>query len=42
VQKRLLDFDTTRLEAMDEAGVEKVLLSLGAGFTTFGIQGITA
>jgi predicted TIM-barrel fold metal-dependent hydrolase len=37
VQKRLLDFDTTRLEAMDEAGVEKVLLSL----TTFGIQAIT-
>jgi predicted TIM-barrel fold metal-dependent hydrolase len=25
---------------MDEAGVEKVLLSLGAGLTTFGIQGI--
>jgi len=41
VQKRLLDFDTTRLQAMDEAGVEKVLLSLGAGFTTFGVQGIT-
>ena len=37
VQNRLLDFDTTRLEAMDEAGVEKVLLSL----TTFGIQAIT-
>jgi 2,3-dihydroxybenzoate decarboxylase len=36
VQSRLLDFDTTRLEAMDEAGVEKVLLSL----TTFGIQAI--
>jgi predicted TIM-barrel fold metal-dependent hydrolase len=37
VQKRLLDFDTTRLQAMDDAGVEKVLLSL----TTFGIQAIT-
>ena len=37
VQKRLLEFDTTRLTAMDEAGVEKVLLSL----TTFGIQAIT-
>ncbi len=37
VQSRLLDFDTTRLQAMDEAGVEKVLLSL----TTFGIQAIT-
>jgi predicted TIM-barrel fold metal-dependent hydrolase len=37
VQNRLLEFDTTRLEAMDEAGVEKVLLSL----TTFGIQAIT-
>jgi predicted TIM-barrel fold metal-dependent hydrolase len=37
VQSRLLDFDTTRLLAMDEAGVEKVLLSL----TTFGIQAIT-
>jgi predicted TIM-barrel fold metal-dependent hydrolase len=36
VQKRLLDFDSTRLQAMDEAGVEKVLLSL----TTFGIQAI--
>jgi len=36
VQKRLLDFDTTRLQAMDEAGVEMVLLSL----TTFGIQAI--
>jgi predicted TIM-barrel fold metal-dependent hydrolase len=36
VQKRLLEFDTTRLAAMDEAGVEKVLLSL----TTFGIQAI--
>jgi predicted TIM-barrel fold metal-dependent hydrolase len=36
VQHRLLDFDTTRLEAMDEAGVETVLLSL----TTFGIQAI--
>ena len=37
VQRRLLDFETTRLEAMDEAGVEKVLLSL----TLFGIQAIT-
>jgi len=37
VQSRLLDFDTTRLQAMDEAGVEKVLLSL----TLFGIQAIT-
>ncbi len=37
VQSRLLDFDATRLRAMDEAGVEKVLLSL----TTFGIQAIT-
>jgi predicted TIM-barrel fold metal-dependent hydrolase len=37
VQSRLLDFDTTRIQAMDEAGVEKVLLSL----TTFGIQAIT-
>ena len=37
VQSRLLDFDTTRLQAMDEAGVDKVLLSL----TTFGIQAIT-
>jgi predicted TIM-barrel fold metal-dependent hydrolase len=36
VQKRLLDFDATRLQAMDEAGVDKVLLSL----TTFGIQAI--
>ena len=36
VQSRLLEFDTTRLQAMDEAGVEKVLLSL----TTFGIQAI--
>lgn len=36
VQSRLLEFDSTRLEAMDEAGVEKVLLSL----TTFGIQAI--
>ena len=40
VQKRLLDFDTTRLQAMDEAGVDKVLLSFGAGFRTFGVQGI--
>jgi|HubBroStandDraft_2_1064218.scaffolds.fasta_scaffold133225_1 predicted TIM-barrel fold metal-dependent hydrolase len=37
VQNRLLDFDTTRLQAMDDAGVEKVLLSL----TLFGIQAIT-
>jgi len=37
VQSRLLEFDTVRLQAMDEAGVEKVLLSL----TTFGIQAIT-
>lgn len=37
VQNRLLDFDATRLQAMDDAGVEKVLLSL----TTFGIQAIT-
>ncbi len=36
VQSRLLEFDATRLQAMDEAGVEKVLLSL----TTFGIQAI--
>jgi 2,3-dihydroxybenzoate decarboxylase len=36
VQERLLEFDTTRLQAMDEANVEKVLLSL----TTFGIQAI--
>ena len=36
VQRRLLDFDDTRLKAMDESGVEKVLLSL----TTFGIQAI--
>jgi 2,3-dihydroxybenzoate decarboxylase len=41
VQQRLLDFDTTRLQAMDDANVEKVLLSLGAGFTTFGVQAIT-
>ena len=40
VQKRLLDFDTTRLQAMDESGVDKVLLSFGAGFRTFGVQGI--
>ena len=40
VQERLLDFDTTRLQAMDEAGVDKVLLSFGAGFRTFGVQGI--
>jgi predicted TIM-barrel fold metal-dependent hydrolase len=40
VQERLLDFDTTRLQAMDEAGVEKVLLSFGAGFRTFGVQSI--
>ena len=40
VQKRLLDFDATRLQAMDEAGVDKVLLSFGAGFRTFGVQGI--
>ena len=40
VQQRLLDFDTTRLQAMDEAGVDKVLLSFGAGFRTFGVQGI--
>jgi len=40
VQRRLLDFDTTRLQAMDEAGVDKVLLSFGAGFRTFGVQGI--
>jgi hypothetical protein len=32
VQERLLDFDTTRHQAMDEAGVDKVLLSFGAGF----------
>lgn len=37
VQARLLDFDETRLQAMDEAGVEKVLLSL----TTWGIQAIS-
>ncbi len=24
---------------MDEAGVDKVLLSFGAGFRTFGVQG---
>ena len=36
VQKRLLEFDSTRLQAMDEANVEKALLSL----TTFGIQAI--
>jgi 2,3-dihydroxybenzoate decarboxylase len=40
VQERLLDFNTTRLQAMDEAGVDKVLLSFGAGFKTFGVQGI--
>jgi len=40
VQERLLDFDTTRLQAMDEAGVDRVLLSFGAGFRTFGVQGI--
>src|SRR5580658_8279202 len=40
VQQRLLDFDTTRLQAMDEASVDKVLLSFGAGFRTFGVQGI--
>ena len=40
VQERLLDFDTTRLQAMDEANVDKVLLSFGAGFRTFGVQGI--
>src|SRR5579863_1295553 len=40
VQQRLLDFDTTRLQAMDEAGIDKVLLSFGAGFRTFGVQGI--
>ena len=40
VQERLLDFDTTRLQAMDEAGVDKVLLSFGAGFRTFGVQGV--
>ena len=40
VQERLLDFDTTRLQAMDDAGVDKVLLSFGAGFRTFGVQGI--
>jgi predicted TIM-barrel fold metal-dependent hydrolase len=40
VQERLLDFDTTRLQAMDEAGVDTVLLSFGAGFRTFGVQGI--
>ncbi|HSZ08744.1 MAG TPA: amidohydrolase family protein [Steroidobacteraceae bacterium] len=39
VQERLLDFNTTRLQAMDEAGVDKVLLSFGAGFKTFGVQG---
>jgi hypothetical protein len=37
VQNRLLDFDKTRLQAMDDAGVDKVLLSL----TTWGIQAIT-
>src|SRR6202030_4609842 len=40
VQERLLDFDTTRLQSMDDAGVDKVLLSFGAGFRTFGVQGI--
>src|SRR4029077_12869254 len=40
VQERLLDFDTTRLQAMDDAGVDKVLLSFCAGFRTFGVQGI--
>ena len=40
VQERLLDFDTTRLQAMDDAGIEKVLLSFGAGFRTFGAQGM--
>ena len=30
--ERLLDFDTTRLQAMDEAGVDKVLLSFVPGF----------
>jgi 2,3-dihydroxybenzoate decarboxylase len=40
VQQWLLDFDTTRLQAMDEAGVDKVLLSFGAGFRTFGVPGI--
>src|ERR1700730_18269447 len=40
VQERLLDFNTTRLQAMDEAGVDKALLSFGAGFRTFGVQGI--
>jgi hypothetical protein len=40
VQQRLLDFDTTRLQAIDEAGVDKVLLSVGSGFRTFGVQGI--
>jgi predicted TIM-barrel fold metal-dependent hydrolase len=40
VQERLLDFEKTRLQAMDDAGVDKVLLSFGAGFRTFGVQGI--
>ena len=40
VQERLLDFNTTRLQAMNKAGVDKVLLSFGAGFKTFGVQGI--
>jgi predicted TIM-barrel fold metal-dependent hydrolase len=40
VQERLLDFDTTRLKAMDDAGVDKVLLSFGAGFRTFGVEDI--
>src|SRR5258708_36884937 len=37
VQARLMEFDRTRLQAMDEAGVDKVVLSL----TTWGIQAIT-
>lgn len=36
VQSRLLEFDATRLKAMDEASVDTVVLSL----TTFGIQAI--
>jgi predicted TIM-barrel fold metal-dependent hydrolase len=36
VVNRLVDFHETRIKAMDQAGIEKILLSL----TTFGIQAI--
>src|ERR1700746_3191619 len=40
VQERLLGFDPTRPQARVHAGLDNVLLSFGAGFRPFGVQGI--